>query len=588
MRFKPKLFGKYFLLDRIAVGGTAEIFKAKSFGAEGFEKILAIKKILPHLARNKDFIKMLIDEAKIAVQLTHKNIVQVYDLGMVENDYFIAMEYIEGMNLRSITQRLKEMNKRLPLKDALYIVSEICGGLNYAHRKTDPEGKLWKIVHRDISPPNILLSLEGDVKIVDFGIAKAESKITETLTGVLKGKLAYMSPEQARCEDVDLRSDIFSTGIMLYELITNKDLFKRDSGLKSLEKIKKFNIEPEFLPENIPKELRLILLRALQKQPSKRYQSAKDLEVDIKNFMHSARLESDPDQLANLLRSIFKKEIKSKKLGRFRRDVRIPEKTLNIMHSAKQEVLVTNVGLPATEIYRSNEFLSGELAPSMYSSSSIVPELNPRNVNTYVFNSRVMTTDGNIETHGQKKAMAIAENSISEELTHLFRSAKINRSRKANKPKRKAKPKARTQLEIQSTKESMESLLFSKDQNGIAFEEEKQAVKNLYNPKDLIRPQKEGEYEFSDFNGPPLSLETRVIHHRPSSHSMDYDPYAYFENETDNEPTLTRRIRGKSPFQEVLYQTVLLFSLFFVFFAGAYNLPKILFYLRQLFLPFFE
>ncbi|MBI4124969.1 MAG: serine/threonine protein kinase, partial [Deltaproteobacteria bacterium] len=171
--FEPKQFGKYFLLEKLAVGGMAEIYKAKTYGAEGFEKLLAIKRILPHAAEDKDFISMLIDEAKLSVVLSHANIVQVFDLGKAENDYFISMEFIHGVNLRDILYRLREKEKKLPMELAAYCASEICKGLDYAHRKTDSNNQPLGIVHRDISPQNILISYEGEVKIVDFGIAKA-------------------------------------------------------------------------------------------------------------------------------------------------------------------------------------------------------------------------------------------------------------------------------------------------------------------------------------------------------------------------------------------------------------------------------
>src|SRR3990167_9510501 len=170
--FKPQPFGKYLLLEKLAVGGMAEIYKAKTFGAEGFEKLLALKKILQHAAADKEFINMLVDEAKLSVLLSHANIVQVYDLGKVGDDFFISMEYINGVNLRDLLYRLREQNQKLPQEFAVYIASEVLKGLDYAHRKTDSQNRPLGIVHRDVSPQNILLSYEGEIKIVDFGIAK--------------------------------------------------------------------------------------------------------------------------------------------------------------------------------------------------------------------------------------------------------------------------------------------------------------------------------------------------------------------------------------------------------------------------------
>jgi len=195
--FEPKQFGKYFLLKKLAVGGMAEIYVAKTYGVDGFEKLLCIKRILPHCSADMDFVTMLVDEAKLSVLLSHANIVQVYDLGKVGEDYYISMELINGVNLRDTLYKCREEKIILPTEIACYIASEICKGLDYAHRKTDHNNKPLEIVHRDISPQNILISYEGEVKIVDFGIAKAAMNISHTMAGILKGKIAYMSPEQA-------------------------------------------------------------------------------------------------------------------------------------------------------------------------------------------------------------------------------------------------------------------------------------------------------------------------------------------------------------------------------------------------------
>nr|HPM41186.1 serine/threonine-protein kinase [bacterium] len=236
--FEPKQFGKYFLIEKLAVGGMAEIYKAKTFGVDGFEKELAIKRILPHCAADKDFITMLVAEAKLSVMLSHANIVQVYDLGKVGEDYFISMEFIHGVNLRDIMYHAREAKVPIPLDISVYIISEICKGLDYAHRKTDQNNSPLDIVHRDVSPQNVLLSYEGEVKIVDFGIAKAAMNISHTMAGILKGKIAYMSPEQATGQTVDNRTDIFSTGILLYEIVTGTKLFTGESQFEVLKKIR--------------------------------------------------------------------------------------------------------------------------------------------------------------------------------------------------------------------------------------------------------------------------------------------------------------------------------------------------------------
>lgn len=196
-------FGKYTLMDRISYGGMAEVYRAKTFGAAGFERIVAIKLLLPNMAMDQDFVTMLIDEAKIAGQLSHANIAQIFDLGSVEGRYYIVQEYVSGMDLRKVLRRLAKSGRKLSVAQATHIIIKACEGLEYAHNKRDPLGKPLNLVHRDVSPQNILVSNEGEVKLVDFGIAKAEGRATRTLAGLVKGKFAYMSPEQIRGLPVD-------------------------------------------------------------------------------------------------------------------------------------------------------------------------------------------------------------------------------------------------------------------------------------------------------------------------------------------------------------------------------------------------
>jgi serine/threonine protein kinase len=221
--------GKYLLLEKIAAGGMAQLYRAKITGVQGFEKLIAIKMILPHLLGEKELISSFIDEAKLAALLSHQNIVQIYDFGRMENSYYIAMEYLRGKDLRYIFQKSKERKLPLNVEQALYVISRICSGLDYAHKLKDFQGKPLNIIHRDISPQNILITYEGEVKILDFGIAKAASQSTITQHGMIKGKVAYMSPEQASGQKIDLRSDIFSIGILLYELLTHTRMFTGDT-----------------------------------------------------------------------------------------------------------------------------------------------------------------------------------------------------------------------------------------------------------------------------------------------------------------------------------------------------------------------
>src|SRR3990167_3360189 len=311
--FEPTQFGRYILLDKLAVGGMAEIYRAKTYGVDGFEKLLAIKRILPHCSADKDFITMLVDEAKLTVLLSHANIVQVYDLGKVGNDYFISMEFIYVTNLREMLNRCVVDDKRLlPEEVAVYIISEICKGLDYAHRKTDNDGNPLNIVHRDVSPQNILISYEGEVKIVDFGIAKAALNVSHTMAGILKGKVAYMSPEQALGKPIDHRTDIFSAGVVLYELLTGEKLFTGETQFEVLNQIRTTRISTLMLPDHIPGPLKAILAKALAYNVKDRYQSAGDLQLDLTKYLYSSYIDFSPRQLAALLKKLFEAEIRRK------------------------------------------------------------------------------------------------------------------------------------------------------------------------------------------------------------------------------------------------------------------------------------
>ncbi len=285
--FEPKPFGKYYLTRKVAVGGMAEIYKAKTFGVDGFEKTLAIKKILPQYSADREFITMLTDEAKLVVNLSHANIVQVYDLGRVGNDYFISMEYIEGINIRQLLDHLQDTDKKLELPVCLFIVAEICKGLDYAHHKKNESGEPLGIIHRDVSPHNILVSRDGGIKLVDFGIAKAAMNLSQTNMGMLKGKVTYMSPEQAFGKPMDHRTDIFSLGIILYEMISGERLFRGDSQMEILKKIRNTKIDEAFFKDNVPKKLRKILAKALAYKASERYMQASDLQIDLQKMLYA-------------------------------------------------------------------------------------------------------------------------------------------------------------------------------------------------------------------------------------------------------------------------------------------------------------
>ncbi|MCP4198093.1 MAG: protein kinase [Proteobacteria bacterium] len=307
---KPIPFGKYYLLDRISVGGMAEVFKAKALGVEGFERLIAVKRILPSIAEDEEFITMFIDEAKISVQLQHANIAQIFDLGKVGESYFIAMEYVSGRDMRTIYDKMGKKQKTVPIPMAVYLAMKVCEGLDYAHNKKDSTSRDLNLVHRDVSPQNILVSYDGEVKVIDFGIAKAAGKAGKTQAGILKGKFGYMSPEQVRGLPLDRRSDIFAVGICFWEMLTGQRLFIGESDFATLEKVRNVEItSPSNYNPSLPDELERITLKALQKDVDDRYQSAMDLHDDLQNWMYTSGSFFARKDLNAFMQQLFRKEI---------------------------------------------------------------------------------------------------------------------------------------------------------------------------------------------------------------------------------------------------------------------------------------
>jgi tRNA A-37 threonylcarbamoyl transferase component Bud32 len=279
-------YGEYLLLDSVAMGGMAEVFRAKRKGVEGFEKIVAVKRILPHLSRNKGFVEMFIDEAKMVAGLSHPNIAQIFELGKIEDTYFIAMEYVDGNDLRTILGRVRDKGIIPDVDLAALVASKVGSALEYAHRHRDAEGRELRIVHRDVSPQNILISREGEVKLVDFGIAKAAIKASHTDSGSLRGKLMYMSPEQAWGRPIDNRSDIFSLGVVFFEMLTGRSLFVGDSEMSILERVREARvIPPSSLNPAVPIELEVVVTRALRREPEERYQDASEMLVHLDSYL---------------------------------------------------------------------------------------------------------------------------------------------------------------------------------------------------------------------------------------------------------------------------------------------------------------
>ncbi len=302
----------YEILDMIARGGMAEIYKAKKKGVKGFEKVIVIKKILSGYGEDNKYIEMFVDEAKIAAELTHPNIVQIYDFGKKDNFYFIAMEYVEGKDLRIILNRIMEKDSLLEEHLAIHLIIKTLEALEYAHSAKDSKGNNLDIVHRDISPPNILVSYSGEVKLTDFGVSKASNKSHQTLSGALKGKLLYMSPEQAKAEkNIDNRSDIYSVGVILFELLTGKKLFSGSSEMEVLNKVQEGRIiKPSEINPGIDPDLENIILKAVTLEKSKRYKNAAEMITALENYLYiNFNHVPTPVHLQNKIHKLFKAEI---------------------------------------------------------------------------------------------------------------------------------------------------------------------------------------------------------------------------------------------------------------------------------------
>lgn len=316
-QFGPEMgetpIGQYYLLDKIAQGGMAEIYKGLAYDLHGIKRTVVIKKILPNIAADPEFINMLINEAKIAVMLSHGNIAQIYDLGKVGNDYFMVMEFVDGKSLSQINKKSTRNRELVPVDFACYFVSEVAKGLDYMHRRSDEQGRNIGIVHRDISPQNVIVSYSGTVKIIDFGIAKAAIQIHITDSGVLKGKFAYMSPEQASGEQSDHRTDIFSLGVILFELLTGKRLFKGKDKRETLQNVRRANVpHPSSIRKDLPPEIDRIVLKALARDPKKRYMWASELHDDLVKFIYTNYADFKASSIEDYIRKLFQDELMEK------------------------------------------------------------------------------------------------------------------------------------------------------------------------------------------------------------------------------------------------------------------------------------
>lgn len=343
-------FGKYRLIDRIAVGGMAEIFLAHQQQEDGRESPVVIKRIRPHLSKHAAFVKMFLNEARLASQLNHPNVVQIHDLGKIADSYFIAMEYVSGRDMRRVVPKAEALGIPFPLVYAVKIASCVCAGLHHAHTKGDLYGNPLNIVHRDVSPENIVVAFDGSVKILDFGIAKAANQMEQTRNGEIKGKLSYMSPEQCLGKPLDCRSDVFSLGVVLYEWLTGFKLFTGESEAAVMRSITDGKIyAPSYFREDLPERLESILMRALERDRDKRYQTAAQMQKDLDAFLDAYDFTPTALHLSNFIKQLFEEELAAEQRRLAKRAAAAPtsEEALELADVA--DALDTAKAIPAPE-----------------------------------------------------------------------------------------------------------------------------------------------------------------------------------------------------------------------------------------------
>ncbi len=305
---------RYRVVERLEAGGMAEVFKGESLSVQGFKKQVAIKRVLPHLAQNKNFISMFLDEARLGARLTHANIVTVFDIGAADNTFFIVMEFVDGCNLKTIIETYRQAGRRLGVKESLFISMQALNGLSFAHELTDDEGKDLHIVHRDISPPNILLSKRGEVKVTDFGLAKATTQLEKTDPGVVKGKFSYLSPEAALGQPVDARTDVFALGIVLWEMLAGRRLFLGETDFQTVKLVQQAQIPSlsRINPE-VDTELEKVIGGALTQDTKSRYQSAREFQDAVAGYLFSRKLKVTAFDVATLVKSALEQKAQLKK-----------------------------------------------------------------------------------------------------------------------------------------------------------------------------------------------------------------------------------------------------------------------------------
>src|SRR5947209_5029241 len=300
-----QFFGKYFLMKKLAAGGMGEIYLAKQQGPAGFQKILVVKKILAHLTENKEFIEAFLGEARLAAQMNHRNVVQVFELGEEAGAYFIAMEYVAGKSLRDVIDAAIKRKEKMHPEHARVIAEMICDGTSYAHNLTDMTGRSLNLVHRDLNPQNVLVSYTGDVKVIDFGIAKSEMSTVKTEAGMIKGKFVYMSPEQSQAKKLDKRSDIFAIGITLYEMLTGINPFHKNNIVLTLEAVQRYDPPPPSDSDPAYAPFDPIVAKALTKDRDRRYSDASEMMDDLRRVV----LPRPPERLSQLMQRIFRAQV---------------------------------------------------------------------------------------------------------------------------------------------------------------------------------------------------------------------------------------------------------------------------------------
>ncbi|HEX4351317.1 MAG TPA: serine/threonine-protein kinase, partial [Polyangiales bacterium] len=288
----------------------AEVYLGEASSVEGFKKRVAIKRVLPHLAQNNNFTQMFLDEARLSARLSHANIVSVFDISARDDTYFLIMEFVDGANLKKILDALHKRGQRFPLGEGIYVCAEACRGLSYAHELHDENGRPLGIVHRDISPPNIMLTKRGEVKVADFGLAKAGTQLSQTDPGVVKGKFSYLSPEAALGRTVDARADIFSLGIVLWEMLAGRRLFLGETDYATVKLIQQANI-PRLAPLNnqVDEAFEEILLKSLTREPDDRYQTAQQFGDALTGYLFARQLKVTNYDLANLVNTAISEEV---------------------------------------------------------------------------------------------------------------------------------------------------------------------------------------------------------------------------------------------------------------------------------------